>query len=120
VRGISLESLEIETDGEIDLRGFLGIDPTVPQTQSFGMPLGREVMAMLKITKSITCENSVRPTFTVRPPIGKIGHPTADSQPEFKSTPNKIHYNSLPWTSFDRIVARYGGDVRVRSLRCGE
>ena len=30
VRGISLESLEIETDGEIDLRGFLGIDPTVP------------------------------------------------------------------------------------------
>ena len=31
VRGITLESLEIETDGEIDLRGFLGIDPTVPQ-----------------------------------------------------------------------------------------
>src|ERR1700685_2271131 len=31
-------------------------------------------------TKSITCENSVRPTFTVRPPIGKIGHPTANSQ----------------------------------------
>jgi uncharacterized OsmC-like protein len=30
VRGITLESLEIETDGEIDLRGFLGIDPTVP------------------------------------------------------------------------------------------
>jgi len=30
VRGIALESLEIETDGEIDLRGFLGIDPTVP------------------------------------------------------------------------------------------
>jgi uncharacterized OsmC-like protein len=30
VRGISLESLEIETDGEIDLRGFLGIDPGVP------------------------------------------------------------------------------------------
>ena len=29
-RGITLESLEIETDGEIDLRGFLGIDPTVP------------------------------------------------------------------------------------------
>ena len=29
VRGITLESLEIETDGEIDLRGFLGIDPTV-------------------------------------------------------------------------------------------
>ncbi len=28
-RGITLESLEIETDGEIDLRGFLGIDPTV-------------------------------------------------------------------------------------------
>jgi hypothetical protein len=26
----------------------------------------------------------------------------------------------VPWTSFDRIVARYGGDVRVRSLRCGE
>jgi uncharacterized OsmC-like protein len=31
VRGITLESLEIETDGEIDLRGFLGVDPTVPQ-----------------------------------------------------------------------------------------
>jgi uncharacterized OsmC-like protein len=31
VRGITLESLEIETAGEIDLRGFLGIDPTVPQ-----------------------------------------------------------------------------------------
>jgi uncharacterized OsmC-like protein len=31
VRGIKLESLLIETDGEIDLRGFLGIDPAVPQ-----------------------------------------------------------------------------------------
>jgi uncharacterized OsmC-like protein len=30
VRGIALESLEIETVGDIDLRGFLGIDPTVP------------------------------------------------------------------------------------------
>jgi uncharacterized OsmC-like protein len=30
VRGITLESLAIETDGEIDLRGFLGIDPVVP------------------------------------------------------------------------------------------
>ena len=30
VRGIMIESLEIETDGEIDLRGFLGIDPLVP------------------------------------------------------------------------------------------
>ena len=29
VHGITLESLEIETDGEIDLRGFLGLDPTV-------------------------------------------------------------------------------------------
>lgn len=29
VRGIRLESLEIETEGEIDLRGFLNIDPTV-------------------------------------------------------------------------------------------
>jgi uncharacterized OsmC-like protein len=29
VHGITLESLEIETDGEIDLRGFLGIDPNV-------------------------------------------------------------------------------------------
>ena len=27
VRGIVLESLEIETDGDIDLRGFLGLDP---------------------------------------------------------------------------------------------
>lgn len=31
VRGITLERLAIETDGEIDLRGFLGIDPAVPQ-----------------------------------------------------------------------------------------
>jgi len=30
VRGIALERLEIETDGEIDLRGFLGIDPVGP------------------------------------------------------------------------------------------
>jgi len=30
VRGITLDSLEIETDGEIDLRGFLGIDAAVP------------------------------------------------------------------------------------------
>lgn len=30
VRGITLESLAIETDGEIDLRGFLGIDPAMP------------------------------------------------------------------------------------------
>src|SRR3954453_21342499 len=30
VRGIALERLEIETDGEIDLRGFLGLDPSVP------------------------------------------------------------------------------------------
>jgi len=29
VRGIALESLVIETEGEIDLRGFLGIDPAV-------------------------------------------------------------------------------------------
>ncbi|HEY7577867.1 MAG TPA: OsmC family protein [Acetobacteraceae bacterium] len=29
VRGITLDSLSIETDGEIDLRGFLGIDPAV-------------------------------------------------------------------------------------------
>jgi len=31
VHGIALESLVIETEGEIDLRGFLGIDPTVPK-----------------------------------------------------------------------------------------
>ena len=30
LRGITLERLEIETVGEIDLRGFLGIDPAVP------------------------------------------------------------------------------------------
>jgi uncharacterized OsmC-like protein len=30
VHGITLDSLKIETDGEIDLRGFLGIDPAVP------------------------------------------------------------------------------------------
>jgi hypothetical protein len=26
----------------------------------------------------------------------------------------------IPWTSFAHIVARYGGDTRVRSLRCSE
>jgi uncharacterized OsmC-like protein len=30
IRGITLEQLEIETEGEIDLRGFLGIDSSVP------------------------------------------------------------------------------------------
>lgn len=30
LRGIKLEKLEIETQGDIDLRGFLGIDPGVP------------------------------------------------------------------------------------------
>ena len=29
VRGIIIESLAVETEGEIDLRGFLGIDPSV-------------------------------------------------------------------------------------------
>ena len=29
VKGITLEKLEIETHGELDLRGFLGIDPAV-------------------------------------------------------------------------------------------
>jgi uncharacterized OsmC-like protein len=29
VRGITIESLAIETKGEIDLRGFLGIDPSI-------------------------------------------------------------------------------------------
>ena len=31
VHGITLENLAIETEGEIDLRGFLGIDPAVPR-----------------------------------------------------------------------------------------
>ena len=26
----------------------------------------------------------------------------------------------VPWTSFERIVARYGGDVKIRRLRCSE
>ncbi len=26
----------------------------------------------------------------------------------------------VPWTSFARIIERYGGDVRVRNLRCPE
>ncbi len=30
VRGITLERVEVETQGELDLRGFLGIDPAVP------------------------------------------------------------------------------------------
>ena len=30
IQGIELESLEIETDGDVDLRGFLGLDDSVP------------------------------------------------------------------------------------------
>ena len=30
LKGITLEKVEIETAGELDLRGFLGIDPAVP------------------------------------------------------------------------------------------
>ena len=30
IRGITLDKLEIETSGELDLRGFLGLDDTVP------------------------------------------------------------------------------------------
>ena len=30
LRGITLTQLKIETEGAIDLRGFLGINPTVP------------------------------------------------------------------------------------------
>jgi uncharacterized OsmC-like protein len=30
VRGIRLDKVEIETTGQLDLRGFLGIDPSVP------------------------------------------------------------------------------------------
>ena len=30
VRGITLDSLRIETEGELDLRGFLGLDDSVP------------------------------------------------------------------------------------------
>jgi hypothetical protein len=26
----------------------------------------------------------------------------------------------MPWTGFGRIVARYGGDTRVRSFTCAE
>lgn len=29
VMGIDLENLEIKSEGELDLRGFLGLDPTV-------------------------------------------------------------------------------------------
>ena len=30
LHGISLEKLEIESEGDIDLRGFLGLDPSIP------------------------------------------------------------------------------------------
>lgn len=33
VRGIMLETLEIKTKGELDLRGFLGIDDTVTRVR---------------------------------------------------------------------------------------
>jgi len=31
VRGIQIEELESELEGDIDLRGFLGLDPNVPK-----------------------------------------------------------------------------------------
>lgn len=30
IRGITLERLEIDTEGDIDLRGFFGLDPNIP------------------------------------------------------------------------------------------
>jgi hypothetical protein len=30
VKGIRLDKVEVETTGQLDLRGFLGIDPSVP------------------------------------------------------------------------------------------
>jgi uncharacterized OsmC-like protein len=30
IRGIQLQSCRIETDGELDLRGFLGLDDSIP------------------------------------------------------------------------------------------
>ena len=49
VRGIDLQSLEIETEGEIDLRGFLGIDPAV-------MPGYEKLRTMVRIKGSATPE----------------------------------------------------------------
>ena len=41
------------------------------------------------------CENSVRPRFTVMPPIEKTGNLPQIGKSKFKSTPNKISINLL-------------------------
>src|SRR3977135_270494 len=45
--------------------------------------------------KSMICENSVRPKFTMALPIGKGPKGYGKRHFEFKSTPNKIGVNSL-------------------------
>jgi hypothetical protein len=54
--------------------------------------------------------------FAVGFPIFRIGGITVN----FGRTLFSQVMDYVPWTSFDRIVARYGGDVRFRSLRCSE
>ena len=46
VKGITLEKVEIETAGELDLRGFLGIDPACgPATRRSATPCGSRATA---------------------------------------------------------------------------
>jgi hypothetical protein len=51
VHGIVIESLKIETDGEIDLRGFLGIDPAVP-AMTFSRPTSLASRTIRSFTNS--------------------------------------------------------------------
>jgi hypothetical protein len=59
--------------------------------------------------------------------LNETGFPVLLSGENFPETP--MHAGKtlfaqlmdfLPWTTFARIVERYGGDRYVKSLRCGE
>jgi len=80
IRGITLERLEIETTGDIDLRGFLGIDSTVaPGYQSLSYivrikgdgtreqfaEVHRAVMATSPNFFSITTPVTLKPTLVI-------------------------------------------------------
>jgi hypothetical protein len=58
----------------------------------------------------MTCENSVRPTFTAAvPDQEKSEKPPQNHRSKFKSTPSKIDANTLPREANFRYVARSTG-----------
>jgi uncharacterized OsmC-like protein len=73
VRGIILEGLSIETDGDIDLRGFLGIDPAVPPGYE---KLSYTVRIKGSGTKGRWCSEALCPCRVARLELGRYacGH----------------------------------------------